>query len=363
MKGKKIITKIAFRFAITCVIYFFIKLTMDPKEEPFWNNTNLFYFITAFTFFMITWEVNDWLISKYQKRQQWSGFAFYEGVKILGYTMLITIPIFGIVYYLGIYEFDDICNIEVANKAVQWRGDVLRATLIGFAFSVFNIYYHSNKARNEMAVKIHDLEKEIAVSRYELLKDQISPHFLFNSLNTLTSLMYEDRDLASDFVARLAKCYRYILDNREQNMVSLEAELQFLDAFVFMMDIRHKDALKIINSIDIDVKSYEIPTLSLQMLVENALKHNYFSKEKPMLIEITTDTTKSLVVKNSLNKRDLKEPTTKMGLANIIKRYTLFTDRKIEINAQNGVFEVKLPLLKTDKKTPLFFEMTKEFSA
>lgn len=362
MQVKKFIKKITFRFVITCVIYFFIKLTMDSKEEPFLNNTNIFYFITAFTFFMVTWEVNDWLIAKNLRKQKLVGFAFYEGIKILVYTLLITIPVFGIVYYLGIYKFEDLCNIEAVNKAVQWRGDVLRATLIGFAFSVFNIYYHSNKTRNEMAVKIHDLEKEIAVSKYESLKDQISPHFLFNSLNTLTSLMYEDRDLASDFVTRLAKCYRYILDNREQNMVSLEAELQFLDAFVFMMDIRHKNALRIINSIDIDVKSYNIPTLSLQMLVENALKHNYFSKEKPMFIEITTDTNKSLIVRNTLNKRDLKEPTTKLGLVNITNRYKLFTERKIEIHEEDGVFEVKLPLLRMKIKTPLVFESANEES-
>jgi two-component system LytT family sensor kinase len=349
MRRKKLIKKLGIRFVVTCVIFFLIKLTMNYEGENFFTDSNLFYFITAFGFFVLTWEVNDWLIRKSLKKGPFSEFTFYEGLKILSYTLLIMVPLFGVVYYLGIYQFPEWCKIETLNRAVEWRGDVLRATLIAFAFSVFNIYFHSNKARNDMANKIRDLEKEVAVSKYISLKDQISPHFLFNSLNTLTSLMYEDRDLASDFVTRLAKCYRYILDNREQHLVSLEAELEFLDAFIFMMDIRHKGALQIEYDIKIDSKIYQIPTLSLQMLVENAIKHNYFSKQKPMFIEISTDKRKNLFVRNTLNKREIKEPTTKLGLVNIIKRYSLYTDREVKIFSGNGMFEVKLPLLEIEK--------------
>ena len=255
------------------------------EGESVLTSIHPFYFTTAFAFFIITWEINDRLILKNLNQKKIGGFTFYDGVQVIFFTLLIVVPLYILVYYLGVYEFPEWCDVEANDRAVVWRTDVLRATFIGMSFSVFNTYYHSNKSRNEMAYKIRDLEKEVAISKYESLKDQISPHFLFNSLNTLTSLMYEDRDLASDFVTRLAKCYRYIIDNREQNMVSLESELQFLDAFIFMMDVRHKDALQIKKHITIDIKDFKIPTLSLQMLVENALKHNYFSKQKPMLIE------------------------------------------------------------------------------
>ena len=347
MRVKKLIWKFTFRFLITCVIYFFIKLSVQFDEgDDMLTRILPFYFTTAFAFFLITWEVNDWLILKNLNQKKIGGFTFYDGVRIIFLTLLFVVPFYILVYYLGVYEFPEWCKIDVENKAVILRRDVLRATFIGMSFSGFNTYYHSNKSRNEMAFKIRELEKEVAISKYESLKDQISPHFLFNSLNTLTSLMYEDRDLASDFVTRLAKCYRYIIDNREKNMVSLESELQFLDAFIFMMDVRHKGALQINKHIEINIKDFKIPTLSLQMLVENALKHNYFSKHKPMLIEILVDKTKSLVVRNTLNKRVLEEPTTKMGLSNIIKRYELVTDEKVEITSKEGVFEIKLPLLK-----------------
>ena len=185
-------------------------------------------------------------------------------------------------------------------------------------------------------------------SQYASLKNQISPHFLFNSLNTLTSLMYEDRDLASDFVTRLASTYRYILDNREHDLVDLEKELNFLDAYIFMMNVRHKNAVDITTEVDLDAKSYLIPTLSLQMLVENALKHNQYSKEKPLSITISTIQQDALVVRNNLQKRNNVGGTTKMGLQNIKKRYSYYTNKQVLIREEPEHFEVIIPLLKND---------------
>ena len=181
-------------------------------------------------------------------------------------------------------------------------------------------------------------------SKYSSLKSQISPHFLFNSLNTLTSLMYEDRDLASDFVTRLATCYRYILDNREEDLVSLDKELQFLDSFIFMMKVRHDGAIYINTDINTVTKSVLIPTLSLQMLVENALKHNYYSKEQPITIDINVKDNR-LVVKNNIRKRIDSESSTKLGLANIKKRYAFYTNKDVIIEEENNMFKVSMPLL------------------
>ncbi len=182
------------------------------------------------------------------------------------------------------------------------------------------------------------------------MKNQISPHFLFNSLNTLTSLMYADRDLASDFVSRLASSYRYILENREEDLVSLEKELSFLDAIVFMMNVRHKDAVIININIKAEPKKYVIPTLSLQMLVENALKHNYYSKERPLHIDISCIENNALVVKNTLRKRRLDEETTRLGLKNIKKRYSYYTSKDVLVREEKDSYEVILPLLKVGQK-------------
>lgn len=198
------------------------------------------------------------------------------------------------------------------------------------------------------------LEKELMTSKYRSLKSQISPHFLFNSLNTLTALMYQDRDLASDFTSRLASCYRYILDNREEDLVTLDKELAFLDSFIFMMDVRHKMSLKISMRIDLDASQYVIPTLSLQMLIENALKHNFYSTEKPMLITIS-NTDKGILVENTLRERVEKKQSTKMGLENIKKRFSFYTNEAVKIKKENNVYSVLLPLLSSnvEQRTPL----------
>ena len=182
-------------------------------------------------------------------------------------------------------------------------------------------------------------------SQYTSLKNQISPHILFNSLNTLTSLMYADRDLASDFVTRLASSYRYILDNRDHDLVTLKKEFDFLDSFIFMMDVRHNIAVQIDVNIKVNSEEYLIPTLSLQMLVENALKHNLYSKERPLQITISSIQNDALAVKNNLQKRDLKEATTGGGLKNIKKRYAFYTNKQVLVREEDTVFEVILPLL------------------
>ena len=167
--------------------------------------------------------------------------------------------------------------------------------------------------------------------------------------------MYEDRDLASDFVTRLASSYRYILDNREQDLVSLQKELGFLDTFIFMMKVRHKQAVQIELNVDLDLDKYLIPTLSLQMLVENAMKHNVFSKEKPLSIIISTIQNDALAIKNNLQKRELKEATTCLGIKNIKKRYAFYTNKQVLVREEVDFFEVIIPLLgknitKTDLK-------------
>lgn len=157
--------------------------------------------------------------------------------------------------------------------------------------------------------------------------------------------MYEDRDLASDFVTRLASSYRYILDNKEEDLVSLEKELNFLDAYVFMMEVRHKNVVVIKTDIKIPSEQYWIPTLSLQMLIENALKHNLYSKEKPLEISITSIGTDALAIKNNLRKRELKRETTKLGLDNIKKRYSYYTNKQVLVREESDFFEVIIPLL------------------
>ena len=345
----KALQKFAFRLLVVLVIFFGVKFTIGhEKGEALFDAASIFYFSSAFFLTMATWEFHDRLIKKELDKP--GGLDLKRSLKTLGLGLLFVGPIAALIYYAGLYVFDDLCQILVEDKPLQFRVDWMRAMLFGFAIMVFNLLYFSVRQKKDLEVKMNALQKEILASKYKSLKNQISPHFLFNSLNTLTSLMYEDRDLASDFVTRLASSYRYILDNREEDLVSLEKEMNFLDSFVFMMDVRHKNAVVINIDVKVDARKYAIPTLSLQMLVENALKHNYYSKEKPLQIDISCIENDALVVRNTLRKRELDGETTKLGLKNIKKRYSFYTSKDVLVREGSDYFEVILPLLRLGQK-------------
>lgn len=350
MFNKKGVKKFLFRWLVATVVFFLVKITSDHDNgnwSSFANPTSQFYYWTSFLFFMVTWEFNDWLIHKERKRRV---LNFKSSLRIYFLTMALFLPLSILVYYLALFPFKEVLGIQCDQPVMmEFTDDVSRAVLIGSAVVFINLFYFSMKQKEEMERQMENLKKEMMASKYSSLRSQISPHFLFNSLNTLTSLMYEDRDLASDFVTRLATSYRYILDNKEEDLVSLKKELNFLDAYIFMMEVRHKDAVRIQMDIKIAAEHYWIPTLTLQMLIENALKHNWYSKEKPLLISITSIENNVLAIKNSLRKRVKKEETTNLGLDNIKKRYSYYTDKVVLIKENHDFFEVIIPLL--DKKT------------
>lgn len=193
------------------------------------------------------------------------------------------------------------------------------------------------------AIAAERYHKESMTATYENLKNQVNPHFLFNSLNALTSLVYEDQDKAAKFIKQLSEVYRYVLDSRNKEVVTIEEELKFLDSYVFLQQIRFGDKLKINNSLNNIVGN--LPPLALQMLLENAIKHNVVSEEFPLTIEIYQEENK-LVVKNNLRiKNVVSENAIGVGLENIKKRYEFLTDSPVMILKDEGNFVVKLPIL------------------
>lgn len=193
------------------------------------------------------------------------------------------------------------------------------------------------------------LQKENLQSQFEVLKQQVNPHFLFNSLNVLTSLIKADPDLAETFTEKLSKVYRYVLENKEKDLVSLSTEMDFLNAYLFLINIRFSG--KIIVEIDIDSKyaEYRVLPIAVQMLIENAIKHNTYSKTNPLLINIYTDENGNLIVCNNLKARETIMASTGVGLENITRRYALITDHTPVFAKTETHFIARLPLLKADK--------------
>ena len=358
MFQRAFLKKFALRLLIINIVYVFLKLIFDQDLIfDFSDPLDIYYYFSSIFQISFTWEISDWLIRRYVKNKINHSLDLITGLKILLTALFIVAPISAFIYYklyyseLPLIHFDYPIDpnhpvYDAGELLFRFKIDFLRAIAIEITIISLNLFYSSFLMTKKMESRLNLLEKEVSISKYKSLKNQISPHFLFNSLNTLTSLMYEDRDLASDFVSRLASSYRYVLDNRETDLVSLEKELNFLDSFIFMMNVRHEGALIIITDIKLNSNEYVIPTLTLQMLVENALKHNYFSKEKPMEIRIFSNDKDVLTVQNTLRKRVLKEESTKLGIKNIRNRYSFYTNVAIKVYEDMHHFKIEVPLLK-----------------
>ncbi|HMJ67317.1 MAG TPA: histidine kinase [Cyclobacteriaceae bacterium] len=188
-----------------------------------------------------------------------------------------------------------------------------------------------------------ELQKESMKAQYDSLKSQVNPHFLFNSLNALTNLIYEDQDKAAKFVKQLSEVYRYVLDTQGREVVSLADEVKFLRSYLFLQQIRFGDKLRVV--LEIDSADARVAPLVLQMLVENAIKHNIISSEQPLNIRIYGEAEKIVVENNIQRKKVLPEDSKGIGLENIKRRYVFLSDRRIEVTSDDRAFTVKLPVL------------------
>jgi LytS/YehU family sensor histidine kinase len=187
------------------------------------------------------------------------------------------------------------------------------------------------------------LKAEIMSSRYEALKNQVNPHFLFNSLNVLTALVYKDQDLAARFIKKLADVYRYVLLNKDLEVVPLTEELDFVKDFVFLQQIRYDKGL-VVKLPESFASGSAIPPLCIQMLVENALKHNIISEEDPLTVDIQIQED-TIIVKNNLQVKRAIEEGSNTGLSNIKERIRYLSGKEIEVINDGHDFIVKLPLM------------------
>lgn len=195
-----------------------------------------------------------------------------------------------------------------------------------------------------MAIKTEQLKAEKSASQFQALQSQVNPHFLFNSLNALNSLILTDQDLASKFTKELASIYRYVLDVKDEELVHLDRELAFVNQYAFLQHIRFGDKLSIKIDIESALDNVLIAPLSLQMLLENAIKHNEISAAKPLQIHIFKEG-EYLVVTNNIQPKQHKETSSGIGLENIRMRYQLLGENMPVVSTEENEFKVALPLL------------------
>ena len=220
---------------------------------------------------------------------------------------------------------------------------------VGFSINlIFETLYETDYILEKYKESLQEKETihQMALQQeFDTLKSQVNPHFLFNCFNTLSSLISEDKVKAEAFLNELSKVYRYLLQNNEDGLSTLQSEVQFVQSYYRLLQTRHGDAVQLNIEIDKRYDLYLLPSMSLQLLIENVVKHNVVSKNVPLEIDIFTIAGNKLVVNNNLIRRIVKAPGNKVGLENIKAKYSLLNQAGFQIMEDEKNFTVVLPLI------------------
>lgn len=239
----------------------------------------------------------------------------------------------------SLHEF--FANEQIANYYISFIISVVITTIF------YTVYYYKNK--QEKKVKEQKIIAGTASAKFDALKNQLDPHFLFNSLNVLTSLIEEDPEAATRFTTALSKVYRYVLEQKNKQLVSLEEEMKFAELYMSLLSLRFEDSIVFTSPQTLKNPQAQVVPLSLQLLLENAVKHNQVTPSKKLFITISEADGMLTVSNNSQPKQVLKE-STGVGLKNIRERYGLLTSRVIQIGKDRNLFSVAIPILDKSSK-------------
>lgn len=250
-----------------------------------------------------------------------------------------------VVYTVGavnglVFLYNQVFNFDVGDRLYGTYYSTIGITLIITMFMTSRSFLLNWR---ESAVDAERAKKESVAAQYESLKNQVNPHFLFNSLNALTNLVYEDQDKAAKFIKQLSEVYRYVLDTRDKELVPLAEEVKFLDSYLYLQQIRFGEKLNL--KVSLENAKGQVAPLALQMLIENAIKHNVIAEEQPLYIEVRMETG-YIVVENNLQKKNMPgEGSSGIGLENIQRRYEFLSNLKVVVENTENMFRVKLPVI------------------
>ncbi len=263
---------------------------------------------------------------------------------IIGFTGSFLISILAI-FLLRIFEDVIIEGKTFAaffeeEKFSNYLVTIIITFIVTLAFHAFYFY----KAYQESRLKEQKIIAGTANARFESLKNQIDPHFLFNSLNVLSSLIEENPDNAQRFTTSLSKIYRYVLEQKDKELVTVQEELAFAKTYMNLLKMRFENSITFELPENIELEEAKVVPLSLQLLLENTIKHNVVSENKPLHIKIYFKNN-YLVVENNLQKKEVLQDRKGVGLQNIVSRYAILSERKVLIDENNDSFAVYLPIL------------------
>jgi two-component system LytT family sensor kinase len=323
--------------AFSALLPFFGVLNQPENQLELDIKTILSVWFISFLFLMIAWILNSKLTSIFFcTKKKWNLISKILIVIISNGLLLFILMFISSIAAEGIRN-----NVESNYFLMFIRGFVAIALIYLIQYMLnLNVRNQSISLQNQM------LKTENIRAQFEILKQQISPHFLFNSLSTLRSMIRSSNKNAENFVIKLSDIYRLLLLNKEKDTVSLKDELELIDDYSFLLFARYENMLSINFDIPDNLLNRNIPTFSLQLLLENCVKHNIVSKEKPLHVKIYDSGINSITVENNLQQKTLADNDSGLGLKNLTKRYNLLgVPDGVKIFSDESVFRVKIKLL------------------
>lgn len=342
---QKLLKRLAILLVVNTVIKSFDKSFEHPIELSLRNLFSSSYFVG---FWLGAWYLADSVL--FNKRRK----ARPEVTRRItrDFLTLVLLSVFGMVTsYVFTFSYKSL-DIYLFNLPLNWPDEAiiesalfLGNTMIFFVILGFHEFFFSSRQNRDLQLRNARLKEEQTRAKLQALLNQLDPHFLFNSLSAIEALAHKDPQKTSTYISRLSSLYRYILDVRERSLVSVAEELNFYEDYCYLMKTRHANGLEFHKNIEgLNPENSFIPPLTLQLLAENACKHNRFSPEHPLKVELKHEGD-SLTVVNNLKRRKHLEPTSQSGLKNIDERYKLLTQTGIEVTETDHFFQITLPLI------------------
>jgi uncharacterized membrane-anchored protein YhcB (DUF1043 family) len=341
---KYLIIALLISFAISLLIHFpayFDRIAYDEENQLTFQSIIDFIVeltITTLVAFLMFW-MNYYILKPFQKQQDTKYFDILAAV----------ILTFVLVFFLNhsFFAIKRLFTTDLGQNHFRTHY-TFQNMVVGTAVLICVIIIRLIFQKQRIELENEKLKTESIQSQFDSLKNQVSPHFLFNSLNALQTLIREDAGIAQKYVRHLSLVLRYTLQSNENKTVTLVEELNFLDSYIFLIQLRFGTNFKIEMSIKDEFATFRIPPLTLQTLVENAVKHNEISRKKPLTIKIITTLDQTLIVSNPIQEKINPESGTSIGLSNLAKQYHLLANRMITIRKANNEFSVIIPLLNPD---------------
>lgn len=298
-------------------------------------------FLSFIAAFLLAYP-NLFLIRFLDNRYPWSTSGVRRVLTEVSFTLLIGLLIGFLIttasHFMNAYS-EDLVRVYVFNMIVVAICNIVLMTL----FEAWIFFYRQSESEK----RNRELSHELGNIRFEVLKNQMNPHFMFNSLNVLSSLIEEDTEKSQRFIEEFSSIYRYVLETIEKHVVTLERELEFARSYMFLQQIRHGDELSWSVQIPSEWLQSYLPPLSLQLVLENAIKHNKIDRGSSFQIFISVEDGRLVIANPLLTKISFKK-STGVGQTNLKKRYTMVSNREPEFKLENDRYIVTLPLLREE---------------